>query len=89
MILNKKIDFPRLDKDGRLWLKHGQDQIDVEKRENRWEVQVHRLIKDSIPLEVVTNLDLYISGKHRKINIGELGIKDFILTKIASRLPVN
>ena len=37
----------------------------------------------------MTNLDLYISGKHRKIIIGELGIKDVVLTKIASRLPVK
>ncbi len=88
-VLGKKIDFPRLDKNGRLWLKHGQDKLEEQKRENLCDVQVHRLIKDSIPLQVITNLDLYISGKHRKVNIGKIGIKDFIPVKLVSQLPVK
>ena len=88
-VLGKKIAFPHLDKNGRLWLKHGKDELDVKKRENRCDVQVHRLVKDSIPLQLVTDLDLYISGKHRKISIGKIGIKDFIPVKLESRLPVK
>ncbi|MCK5099359.1 MAG: hypothetical protein KAR45_14715, partial [Desulfobacteraceae bacterium] len=88
-VLGNKIAFPRLDKNGRLWLKHGREELDSKKRENRCDVQVHRLIKDSIPLQVVTNLDLYISGKHRNVNIGNIGMKDFIPVKIVSRLPVK
>jgi hypothetical protein len=88
-LLGKEIAFPRLDKNGRLWLKHGQDEPGEEKRENRCDVQVHRLIQDSIPLQVVTNLDLYISGKHRKVNIGNINTEDFIPVKLVSRLPVK
>ncbi|MCD4741108.1 MAG: hypothetical protein K8R67_01310, partial [Desulfobacteraceae bacterium] len=88
-VQGEKIAFPRMDNTGRLWLKHGQDKLDAKERENRCEVQVHRLVKDSIPLQVVTNLDLYISGKHRKVNIGKIGIKDFIPVKLESKLPVK
>ncbi len=85
----KKIDFPRMDKNGKLWLKHGKDGIEKKKREDRCEVQVHRLIKDSIPMQVVTNLDLYISGKQRKVRIGKIGTRDFIPVRLESRLPVK
>jgi hypothetical protein len=88
-VKGKKITFPRLDQNGRLWLKDGQDKLDAKKRENRCDVQVHRLIKDSIPLQVVTHLDLTISGKHRKVNIGKIGTKDFIPVRLESRLPVK
>ena len=88
-VQGKKIAFPSLDKNGRLWLKHGQDKLDDRKREDRCDVQVHRLVKDSIPLQVITNLDLYISGKHRKIHIGKIGNRDFIPVKLESKLPVK
>ncbi|MCK5165373.1 MAG: hypothetical protein KAQ72_16755, partial [Desulfobacula sp.] len=88
-VQGKKITFPHLDKTGRLWLKHDQEELGAQKRENRCEVQVHRLIKDDIPLQVVTHLDLYISGKHRKIRIGKIGTKNFIPVKLESKLPVK
>ncbi len=88
-VAGKKIDFPRLDKNGRLWLKNDQKGQDEKKRENRCDVEVHRLIEDNIPLQIVTSLDLYISGKHRKLNIGTIGIKDFIPVKLVSRLPIK
>ncbi|MEA1968835.1 MAG: hypothetical protein U9N77_11540, partial [Thermodesulfobacteriota bacterium] len=88
-VQGEKIAFPSLDKNGRLWLRHDQDAPDAKKRENHCKVEVHRLIKDSIPLEVITCLDLYISGKHRTIPIGKIGIKHFVPVKIESRLPVR
>jgi len=88
-LLGKKIDFPHLDKGGRLWLKHGQDGVAGQVRENSCYVQVHRLIKDSIPLELITNLDLDISGKPRKVDIGKINTDNLIPTKIVSRLPVK
>ncbi|MCP3900255.1 MAG: hypothetical protein GY707_11150, partial [Desulfobacteraceae bacterium] len=88
-VKGKKITFPRLDTNGRLWLKDDQEKLDTKKRENRCDVQVHRLIKDSIPMQIVTNLDLYISGKHRKVVIGKISTENFIPVRIMSKLPVK
>ena len=89
-VMEKKIVFPYLDKNGKLWLKHGkQDNLNAKIKENKCDVQVHRLIKDTIPLQIVTNLDLYISGNHRKENIGSIGIKNFIPVRLDSKLPVK
>ncbi len=88
-VSGRKIDFPRLDKKGRLWLKRGMGKRDRNNKEDRCDIQVHRLVRDTIPLQVITALYLHVSGRHRKINLGRIGTRDFIPMKLDSRLPVK
>lgn len=88
-VSGQRVDFPHLDKMGRLWLKPDKINSAKEKMENQCRIEVHRLIKDTIPMEVVTNLDLYISGNHRNIDLGSIGVQNFTPVKLESRLPVK
>ncbi|MFO7750981.1 MAG: hypothetical protein R6V54_12905, partial [Desulfobacteraceae bacterium] len=88
-LLGKTVDFPRLDRNGRLWLKSAEKESDEKKRGNFHETVVHRLVRDSIPMELVTRLDLSISGKHRTLTIGRIGLDHFIPVEITSPLPVK
>ena len=89
-INGKTVSFPRLDKEGRLWLsQEGDKEPEAESRENRLQLQVHRLIQDDIPLRMITRLDLSVSGKHREVRLGQAVTEEFIPMRIDSELPVK
>lgn len=89
-IKGKTVSFPRLDKEGRLWLRReGNNVSEAENRENRLQLQVHRLLQDDIPLRMITRLDLSVSGKHREERLGRAKTEDFIPMRINSDLPVK
>ena len=89
-INGKTVSFPRLDKEGRLWLsQEGDKEPEAESRENRLQLQVQRLIQDDIPLRIITRLELSVSGKHREVRLGQAVTEDFIPMGIDSDLPVK
>ncbi len=89
-IRGKDVSFPRLDREGRLWLSQEKDnQPETESRENRFQLQVHRLIQDDIPLRMITRLELSVSGKHREVRLGKANTEGFIPMRINSDLPVK
>jgi hypothetical protein len=64
-----KIQFPNLDSSGRLWLKRVEAE---EKIENRLKIESFRLIKDTIPCEVLLYFTLDVAGVAREITLGPL-----------------
>jgi len=85
-INQKPVDFPFQDKKGRLWLNK---QTNQEAKENRLDVQIYRLVKDSIPLQITTLFKINISGKSRKIMLDGAFFENFIPVEIQSPFPAR
>jgi len=89
-VCGNPIDFPRLDREGRLWLRtEGPPGPDMENRENRLQVLVHRLIEDDVPVRIITRLELSVSGKHREVRLGRAVGEAFIPMRLSSDLPAR
>jgi hypothetical protein len=65
-INNQLVKFPVIEKNGRLWL---QRRVRSESQEDREDVQIQRLVTDSIPMTVTTLIRLNVSGRAREIGI--------------------
>ncbi|MEW6076353.1 MAG: hypothetical protein AB1724_00930 [Thermodesulfobacteriota bacterium] len=86
----RPVAFPRLDREGRLWLRQeGDREAAAETQENRLQVRVHRLIQDDIPLRLITRLELSVSGRHREARLGQADTGQFTPMRIDSDLPVK
>ena len=88
-INGKQVAFPAI-KEGSLWLKES----DVgEKKpqllENKLDLQVFRQIDDNVPLQVVTFLELEVSGQQREIKLPHALLANFIPIKLQSPLPAR
>ncbi len=84
---DQKIQFPNLDLSGRLWLKQVQAE---EKIENRLKIESFRLIKDTIPCEVLLYFTLDVAGVAREITMGPLYPQEsFTPLSLNSPLPAR
>ncbi|MDY6881779.1 MAG: hypothetical protein SV686_16195 [Thermodesulfobacteriota bacterium] len=80
------VDFPLWDSQGRLWLQKGKKELGGE---DRLEVLVYRLLKDTIPMEVANRIDLSISGRAREITIKGLLLDGSVPMAVKSPLPTR
>lgn len=81
------VDFPDLDSQGRLWLKHGKRK---EKIENRLKIDCFRLIDDDIPARVKIHLTLDVAGTARQVFLGPLYAPGrFTPVSLQSALPAK
>jgi hypothetical protein len=83
---DKVIDFPLLDGNGRLWL---QKRKETAAQEDRMEVRVCRLVKDTIPVRATTHLKINISGRAREISLDGVLFENFIPLSIKSPIPAR
>ncbi|MGR8932824.1 MAG: hypothetical protein ACU837_00370 [Gammaproteobacteria bacterium] len=86
----RDIPLPHL-KDGRLWIKSSaaagaQLPQDVQ---NKVELQVFRRIIDDVPLQIVTRIDMDVSGMPREIKLPPPLLADFIPMRLYSPLPAR
>ncbi|MCF8044449.1 MAG: hypothetical protein K9J83_01210, partial [Desulfarculaceae bacterium] len=90
-VKGKPVPFPRLDRQGRLWLgSGGPDAVPEEQKQaDSIHIKVHRLIRDDIPARMVTRLDLKVSGSHRKETVGRAFTDRFIPLAMESPLPAR
>lgn len=65
------VRFPRRDTEGRLWLRDAQAPAPRE-AEDHIEVEVHRRIADSVPLELETRVTLRVAGSARDELLGRV-----------------
>ena len=61
-----RIDLPQLDDAGRLWL---QQRMVAGSQEDRVEVKIHRLLDDTIPMQVTNLLRINVSGQAREVKL--------------------
>lgn len=83
---NEAVPFPRRDNDGTLWL---QKRVEAASEQNMVDVVVHRKVRDTIPLQVTTEISLHVSGKNREEQLGKALLPDFVPMEVASELPAR
>lgn len=79
---------PRLDSQGRLWMNSNAGAGDVAESDSI-RASIYRRIQDGVPLTVMTRIDLNVSGKARKIELGRILLDQSRATEIRSDLPVQ
>ena len=85
---SKKMEFPKLDENGRLWLQ-AQKQKE-EKIENMLTIRSFRLVDDRIPLRIVTSLTLDVAGAAREIILGPVfPTQKYIPVSLSSDIPAR
>lgn len=85
-IEKRSVQAPVVDDSGRLWL---QKRATGDSGEDELNVQVFRLLEDSVPLQVTTLLRLKVSGKSREIDLAGGVIPQSIPMSIDSPLPAR
>ncbi|OQW91926.1 MAG: hypothetical protein BWK79_15780, partial [Beggiatoa sp. IS2] len=84
------IPTPELDEEGRLWLRQRGGQNEGEAaEENRLELRVYRQIDDDIPLQIVTQIELDVAGRHREAILGPVLTDKQIPMSLDSPLPAR
>jgi hypothetical protein len=84
---DKPVAYPQI-KQGALWL-HADNDETADKQQDRLELQVFRQVLDEVPLQVITRLDLEVSGKTREIEFPYALLPDFIPVALNSPLPAR
>lgn len=85
----KNIPYPTI-KNSSLWLKESdRGQKKPKSLENRLELQVFRKVYDHIPLQLMTFLELDVSGDQREIRLPHALLKNFIPISLNSPLPAR
>ncbi|MEE9356376.1 MAG: hypothetical protein V3U75_12375 [Methylococcaceae bacterium] len=85
----KTITTPAI-KGSQLWLKDkAQSQFNNKNQQNKLSLHVYRRIIDDIPMQVLTHLEIEISGKQRDIHLGNPLLEGFVPMNLDSRLPVS
>ncbi|HDP88403.1 MAG TPA: hypothetical protein ENN42_00340 [Thioalkalivibrio sp.] len=84
----RAITPPDLDTQGRLWL--GERQRDASDADgDRLGVEVFRRVIDEVPLQVVTRIELKVSGAPREVVLGQALLADAIPVRLDSQLPAR
>jgi hypothetical protein len=82
------VQTPRLDRANRLWLADPSGS-ETERSGDRLSLEVYRRIRDSLPLEVVTRLQLDVSGGSREVRLGPVLLPGGIPLRLESPLPAR
>ncbi|WP_341326769.1 hypothetical protein [Methylotuvimicrobium sp. KM2] len=82
------IDRPNL-KRGQLWLTRTDDSPVKPDERNSLEIQIFRQLIDDIPMQVLTRLDLNVSGEQREVKFAYPMLEDFLPLRIDSPLPAR
>lgn len=77
-------------RDGQLWLKESdRGQAKPENVQNRVDMQVFRKISDDVPLQVLTRLNLEVSGVQREEKLVGVMLEGFIPLELNCQLPAR
>jgi hypothetical protein len=83
------IQMPTI-RDGQLWLKESdRGQVKPENVQNHIDVQVFRKVIDEVPLQVLTRLNLEVSGVQREEKLTGTMLEGFIPLQLQSPLPAR
>ncbi|MDY6851010.1 MAG: hypothetical protein SV487_02900, partial [Thermodesulfobacteriota bacterium] len=85
-INGRLVDFPVLDRSGRLWL---QRRVEAAGQEDRLEIRIYRLLSDTIPMMVTNHLKISVSGRAREIKLDRVLLDQAIPMSLKSLLPAR
>jgi hypothetical protein len=89
-IQGKPVDFPVINGEGQLWLQEKDTgRKGRAKVEDHIEIQVFRRVIDEVPTQLVTRIDLDVSGAQREVLLGTALLKDWIPLNLTSPLPAR
>ncbi len=78
--------WPRLEAGGRLWL---HDAGHTSSEGDRLRLEVYRRLDDALPLQILTRLELDVSGRGREIRLGPVPLPGGIPLSVTSPLPTR
>lgn len=82
----KAVQMPEINQQGRLWLNSRQKQAG---ERDSLDIQVYRKIIDAHPMQVVTRIDLRVSGRQRDIELNQSLLEGFTALRLDSKLPAR
>lgn len=88
-INNQTVNVPQLDNKGRLWLNKHHKTTDNSSQQNRLDMRVYRRIIDDIPLQVITQIELDVAGRHREIILDSVLLDKQKAMSLTSPLPAR
>jgi hypothetical protein len=83
------VPFPKRDGRGRLWLRDAEQGATRRVAEDHLEVEVHRRVLDTIPLQLETRLTLRVAGAAREETLGRALPEGFVPTSLSGPLPAR
>lgn len=83
----KNVAYPRIEQ-GALWLSSAQGAISAE-QQNSLDLQVFRQVIDDNPLQMITRLELNVSGAAREVTLPHALLPAFIPIRLDSPLPAR
>ncbi len=86
VINGRKVELPEIEK-GRLWIRNRQHRITG--MVNRMDINVSRLVDDSVPLLLETRIALQVSGIPREVTLGWKTPANMIPFRLESPLPAR
>ena len=84
-VKGQAVAIPNRDAEGRVFLQRESTQEETD----RVELDVHRLVTDEIPLTLLTQLTLKVSGHSREVQLGRALPEGFVPMALTSPLPVR
>jgi hypothetical protein len=88
-VAGSAVPFPKRDGRGRLWLRDAEQGGARRVAEDHLEVEVHRRVVDTIPLQLETRLTLRVAGAAREETLGRALPLGFLPTSLAGPLPAR
>ncbi|MBI5593611.1 MAG: hypothetical protein HY881_24425 [Deltaproteobacteria bacterium] len=85
-VKGRLVEQPAVDSSGRLWIQK-RDSNPIS--ENRQDIRIFRLLKDTIPMTAINHLRMDISGQAREIRLNDVLLKDAIPLQLTSALPAR
>lgn len=85
--LGEQIERPRVDEQGRLWIREAGPQAFGEADTLR--VSVYRRLNDGVPLKVTTRFELNVAGRARETSLGKVFLEGARPVDARSPLPVQ
>lgn len=87
-VQGQTVSLPRRDQGGRLWLLEQAAPTRGE-TEDKLGISVFRHLQDGVPFQVVTEVQLEVSGSPREMLLGVVRLPDFELAQVESPLPAR
>lgn len=84
-INQQNIPLPDL-RNGKLWLKSSNTKLS---KNNYLDIQIYRKIVDTIPLRVVTHINLNVAGQQRELKLDGALLDSFKVASLRGRLPAQ
>ena len=84
---DKPVAYPQI-KQGALWLSTENGDA-ADREQDRLDLQVFRQVLDDVPLQVITRLDLEVSGKAREVEFPYALLSGFMPVALTSPLPAR